>query len=360
MTHNDHEVSAVNAAAYTVPTDAPEADGTLAWDATTIVVVTVRTNAGVTGIGHTYGHECLASLISGLLAPRVVGIDVHETVTAWEAMRSAIRNLGRPGLSSMAIAAVDMALWDAKSRVLDVPLHRLLGGSRTEVPVYGSGGFTTYSRDDLVAQLAGWVEQGIPRVKMKIGISPEDDLQRACAVRAAIGDEAELYVDANGAYDQVAALRLGLRLLEEADVSWFEEPVSSDDLRGLVELSRTLPLDVTAGEYGYHLEYFLAMAPCVDVMQADVTRCAGITEWLRVAAATTKPLSAHCAPSAHLHAATVPTNLRHIEYFHDHVRIERMFFDGVVDPVQGHLVPADTPGNGLAFKETDAERFRVL
>jgi L-alanine-DL-glutamate epimerase-like enolase superfamily enzyme len=355
----EHEVTEVEAAAYTVPTDGPEADGTLSWDATTIVVVTVRTRAGVVGVGHTYGHECLTSLISGLLAPRVVGIDVRETVTAWEAMRSAIRNLGRPGLCSMAIAAVDMALWDAKARGLGLPLHRLLGGSRAEVPVYGSGGFTTYSRDALVSQLAGWVEQGIPRVKMKIGISPEDDVARAVAVRKAIGDDAELFVDANGAYDQVTARRLGLRLLEEAGVSWFEEPVSSDDLRGLVELAHTLPLDVAAGEYGYHLEYFLAMGPCVDVLQADVTRCAGITEWLRVASATRRPFSAHCAPAAHVHAATVPQNFRHIEYFHDHVRIEHMLFDGVLEPVQGHLVPAETEGNGLVFKEADAARFRV-
>jgi len=354
-----HEITEVEAAAYTVPTDGPEADGTLSWDATTMVLVTVRTRAGVTGIGHTYGHACLTSLVDGLLGPRVVGIDVRETGVAWEAMRSAIRNLGRPGLCSMAIAAVDMALWDAKARTLDVPLHRLLGASHLEVPVYGSGGFTTYSRDDLIAQLGGWVEQGIPRVKMKIGISPQDDLERACAVRAAIGDDVELYVDANGAYDQVTALRLGRRLVEEADVAWFEEPVSSDDLRGLAALSRDLPLDVTAGEYGYHLEYFQAMAPCVDVVQADITRCAGITEFLRVAATTTKPLSGHCAPMAHVHAATVPPHFRHLEYFHDHVRIEQMLFDGALEPVAGNLVPADTPGNGLVFKEADAKQFRV-
>jgi L-alanine-DL-glutamate epimerase-like enolase superfamily enzyme len=354
-----HEITSVEAAAYTVPTDGPEADGTLSWDATTVVVVTVRTRSGVTGIGHTYGHECLTGLIDGLLAPRVVGIDVRETGGAWEAMRSAIRNLGRPGICSMAIAAVDLAVWDAKARTLDVPLHRLLGGCRAEVPVYGSGGFTTYSRDDLVAQLTGWVEQGIPRVKMKIGISAEDDLDRVRAVRAAIGADTELYVDANGAYDQVTALRLGRRLAEEADVTWFEEPVSSDDLPGLGGLSRDLPLDVTAGEYGYHLEYFQVMAPCVDVLQADITRCAGITEWLRVASATTKPFSGHTAPMAHVHAATVPPHLRHLEYFHDHVRIEQMFFDGALEPVHGCLIPAETPGNGLVFKEADAERFRV-
>jgi L-alanine-DL-glutamate epimerase-like enolase superfamily enzyme len=227
------------------------------------------------------------------------------------------------------------------------------------VPVYGSGGFTTYSEHQLVGQLAGWVEQGIPRVKMKIGTSPADDLTRACAVRKAVGDDVELYVDANGAYDRVTAGRLGRRLAEDAGVTWFEEPVSSDDLTGLAGLSHDLPLDVTAGEYGYHLEYFQAMYGCVDVIQADVTRCAGITEWLKVAGATTIPVSGHCAQSVHVHAATVPMNLRHLEYFHDHARIERMLFDGVLDPVHGQLVPSQEPGNGLVFKEPDARVYRV-
>ncbi len=304
-----------------------------------------------------------------LLAGVVTGRDVRQTAGAWEAMVRSIRNLGRPGICSMAIAAVDIALWDTKARCAEQPLFRLLGAVRDAVPVYGSGGFTAYSRQRLVEQLSGWVEQGIPRVKMKIGTdrgaSWRADIERVRAVREAIGSDTELYVDANGAYDRTQARRLGELFARELAVTWFEEPVSSDDLQGLAQLREALPLDVTAGEYGYDLVYFEQMlgAGAVDVVQADVGRCAGITEWLRVAAACAAqqtPFSAHCSQSLHAHVACVPPNLRHIEYFHDHARIDQIMFDGVLAPIHGSLRPAeDRPGLGLTLRRTDAERYRV-
>jgi L-alanine-DL-glutamate epimerase-like enolase superfamily enzyme len=362
-------VERVEVAAYELPTEQPEADGTLEWNSITGVVVEVATRSGVPGLGYTVGDPAVATLIRGKLEPLVRGRDVRDTTAVWEAMRRSIRNLGRPGISSMAIAAVDVALWDAKARVLGQPLHRLLGAIRDEVPIYGSGGLTSFSVDQLVEQLAGWVEAGIPRVKMKIGKgrgrSWREDIQRVRAVRRAIGDDTELYVDANGAYDRTRARWLGKLLAEECGVSWFEEPVSSDDLDGLRQLRDELPLDVTAGEYGYSLDYFREMLrrEAVDVAQADMGRCAGITEWLRIAAACAAfhvPLSTHCEPALHLHAAAVPPNLRHMEYFASHVRFEETFFDGVVRPQRGALHPAeDRPGNGLFLKRSDAERYRV-
>jgi L-alanine-DL-glutamate epimerase-like enolase superfamily enzyme len=280
-----------------------------------------------------------------------------------------IRNLGRSGIASMAIAAVDIGLWDTKARALGLPLHRLLGPVRDKVPVYGSGGFTSYTERELCEQLAGWVELGIPRVKMKIGkdrgMSWQEDIRRVSAARDAIGDDVELFVDANGAYDRKQALRLGRLYAEDYAVTWFEEPVTSDDLDGLAGLRRELPLEITAGEYGYRLEYFRDMLSvgAVDVLQADIGRCAGVTEWLRVAATSAAfktPFSAHCQPSIHVHAATVPPDLRHIEYFHDHVRVDHLLFDGVVEPESGALRPAeDRPGLGLSLKETVAESYRV-
>jgi L-alanine-DL-glutamate epimerase-like enolase superfamily enzyme len=362
-------IDSVEVGVYRIPTELPEADGTLSWDSTTVVVVEPRTRGGVTGLGYAFGDGATGTLVRELLAGRVVGVDVHDTGAAWERMRASIRNLGRPGICSMAIAAVDIALWDTKARVLGVPLHRLLGPVRDTVPVYGSGGFTTYTEAQLLAQLTGWVEQGIPRVKMKIGMdhgrSWRRDLERVRAVRRAVGDTVELYVDANGAYDRTRALQIGHVLAEECGVCWFEEPVTSDDLDGLHALREALALDVTAGEYGYDLEYFRRMlhAGAVDVVQADIGRCAGVTEWLRVAAtcaASSAPFSAHCGPSLHAHAATVPPNLRHIEYFHDHVRIDHLMFDGVLDPTAGELRPRDdSPGLGLTLRRTDAERYRV-
>ncbi len=362
-------VDSIDVRVYTVPTEAPEADGTLEWEATSLVVVQPLLHNGVRGCAYAVADTSTGLLARDVLVDTVLGRDVRNTSECWEAMVRRIRNLGRPGIASMAIAALDIALWDTKARALDSPLHRLLGPVRAEVPIYGSGGFTSYSEHELCAQLSGWVERGIPRVKMKIGKdrgrSWREDVRRVRAARNAIGDDVELFVDANGAYDRKQALRLGHVYAEDLGVTWFEEPVTSDDLEGLAALRAALPLDVTAGEYGYHLEYFRDMlrAGSVDVLQADVGRCAGITEWLRVAATSAAfktPFSAHCGPSIHLAAATVPPDLRHIEYFHDHVRADHLLFDGVIEPEGGALRPADdVPGMGLSLKEPDAQRFRV-
>jgi L-alanine-DL-glutamate epimerase-like enolase superfamily enzyme len=267
----------------------------------------------------------------------------------------------------MAIAAVDAALWDLKARLLDLPLVTLLGAVREGVPVYGSGGFTSYSLEHLQEQLSGWVGEGISRVKMKVGTHPSDDLDRVRAAREAIGPRAELFVDANGAYSRKQALAFAEKFKADCDVSWFEEPVPSDDLEGLRLLRDRGPagMDIAAGEYGYDLLYFRRMlaAGAVDVLQADASRCAGITGFLRAAAlceADSIPLSAHCAPSLHAHPCCAAAPVRHVEYFHDHVRIEHMLFDGVLTPVNGELCPdLSRPGMGLELKRSDAARFAV-
>jgi L-alanine-DL-glutamate epimerase-like enolase superfamily enzyme len=322
--------------------------------------------ASRSGIGFSYADTATAMLVKDKLAERVRGHDALDVPASWSAMVAAVRNLGRPGISAMAISAVDNALWDLKARLLDLPLVKLLGAARDAVPIYGSGGFTSYSIRDLQEQLGGWVEQGISRVKMKIGRQPEHDVERVKAVRAAIGPEAALFVDANGAYSRKQALEQA-QAFTESGVSWFEEPVSSDDLVGLRLLRNRVPpgIDITAGEYGYDLPYFRRMleAEAVDVLQADATRCAGITGFMRAAAlceAFCLPLSSHCAPSIHVHPCCAAEPVRHLEYFHDHVRIEGMLFDGVQSPVQGMLYPdLSRPGLGLDFKRADAERYAV-
>ncbi len=264
----------------------------------------------------------------------------------------------------MAISAVDIALWDLKARLLDLPLSILLGPVRESVPVYGSGGFTSYSEKQLQNQLAGWVEQGITRVKMKIGHDAKADIRRVHAAREAIGRNVELFVDANGAYSRKQALEQAQKFAG-LNVSWFEEPVSSDDLAGLRLLRDRVPagMEIAAGEYGYDSGYFRRMlaAGAVDVLQADATRCGGITGFLQAAAlceAHHLPLSAHTAPSVHTHLGCAATPLRHLEYFHDHVRIEKAFFDGVRSPVNGQLEPdLSRPGMGIELKRADAQRF---
>jgi len=356
-------VDTLDAAAYVIPTEAPESDGTLAWSATTLVVVEIAAG-GKTALGYTYADTATCTLIRDRLSPIVVGSDAMQNTRSWDAMVRAIRNLGRPGIASMAIAGVDNALWDLKARLLDLPLATLLGALRDSVPVYGSGGFTSYPVDALERQLGDWAGSGIASVKMKVGREPEHDVARVEAARRAIGERTALFVDANGAYSRKQALSMAEAFASQK-VSWFEEPVSSDDLDGLRLLRDRGPagMDISAGEYGYDLPYFMRMldAGAVDVLQADATRCAGITGFLRVAAlceAHGVPLSSHCAPALHLHAACAAPKLRHVEYFHDHVRIERMLFDGVGVPEGGRLAPdLARPGMGLAFKRSDARRY---
>ncbi|MGR6320212.1 enolase C-terminal domain-like protein [Micromonospora soli] len=356
----------LTAAAYRVPTDDPEGDGTLAWDATTMVLVRAEAD-GQTGLGWTYGPTAVAPVVTELFAPVVADLDPDDVPAAWTAMRRQLRNTGRPGVAGLALSAADCAVWDLKARRHGLPLARLLGTARHRVPVYGSGGFTTYDAERQHRQLAGWVhEQGIPRVKIKIGESGGSevphDLARMAAARRTIGADAELYVDANGGYQRKQAVRV-MRAAADLDVRWYEEPVSSDDLPGLGLVRDQVLPDVAAGEYGFDLAYFHRMAPYVDCLQIDVTRCGGITEFLRaaaVAAAAGLEVSAHCAPHQHLAVVAATPNLRHLEWFHDHVRIESMFFDGVVPATGGAVaVPLDRPGNGLDLRATEADRYRV-
>jgi len=360
-------VEHLDVSVYMIPTEEPESDGTLTWDSTTVVVAEPHAE-GASGLGFTYGPAACATLIEEKLRAVVVGRDPMDTSGAWEAMVRSIRNVGRPGVASMAIAAVDTALWDLKAKLLQQPLARLVGMFREEVPVYGSGGFTSYSDERLAEQIRGWVhDQRIPRVKIKIGEAwgsrQERDLDRVALARKAAGDGAELFVDANGGYTRKQAVRVA-RALSAEGVTWFEEPVSSDDLEGLREIRDLIDIDVAAGEYGYDLFYFERMlsAGAVDCLQVDASRCAGITEWFRacaVAAAHGAQVSAHTAHSLHAHPACSVPNLRHLEYFHDHARVDRLLFDGVLEPDGGLLRPDLTrPGMGLELKRRDAERFR--
>jgi L-alanine-DL-glutamate epimerase-like enolase superfamily enzyme len=350
--------------AYTIPTDAPESDGTIAWDRTTMVTVTVEAG-GKSGFGYTYCAKAARAAIDGILAPELQGRDAFSVEANWAAMNAIVRNIGRSGIASCAISAVDIALWDLKAKHLNVSLAALLGPARARVPVYGSGGFTSYDETRLKEQLGGWADDGCRWVKMKIGREPEHDLARMQAAKSAIGD-ARLFVDANGAYTRKQALGFA-DAFSEYGVGWFEEPVSSDDLEGLRLLRDHAPggMDIAAGEYGYTPYYFRTMlqAGAVDVLQADATRCGGVTGFLRAAAlcdAFEIPLSGHCAPAVHLSPAMAAPRLQHMEWFHDHVRIEQMLLDGAPTLKDGSIAPDfSAPGHGLILREADARKFEA-
>ncbi|HPQ15711.1 MAG TPA: enolase C-terminal domain-like protein [Bryobacteraceae bacterium] len=360
----DAAISRLNVSAYDIPTEVPESDGTFAWSKTTAVVVELEA-AGCPGLGYTYADPATAVLIDSL-KDAVVGRDAFDIAAVWAALVGRIRNLGRPGICSMATAAIDIALWDLKSRLLGLPLARLLGQAHESVEAYGSGGFTSYSIKQLQEQLSRWAEQGFGAVKMKVGSRPEEDAARVAAARQAIGAEVRLYVDANGAYSRKQALRMA-ESFAEAGATWFEEPVSSDDLEGLRLIRDQGPpgLDIAAGEYGYDLVYFRRMleAGAVDVLQADATRCAGITEFMRAAALAASHsvrFSAHTAPSLHTPLCCAALPGCNVEYFYDHARIEQLLFDGAPRPANGMLRPDLTrPGLGLELKHTDAAGYRI-
>lgn len=358
-------VSGLDVRIYRIPTDAPEADGTFEWTATTLVLVQI-TAGGQTGIGYTYSARAAATLIVEALQPVILGHDAMNIPVCWQRMVDRVRNIGRPGLCATAISAVDSALWDLKARLLETSLLDLLGAARDSVPLYGSGGFTSYDDTRLTQQLTDWTRCGIRRVKMKIGIDPDEDQRRVREVRDRIDPDVELFVDANGAYEVKQALAVAESLCA-SNVVWFEEPVSSDDLLGLRFVRERSPaaMAVTAGEYGYDEYYFRRMLEeqAVDVLQADATRCCGITGFLKADALTGafhKSLSSHCAPALHAHVCCAAPAVRHLEYFYDHVRIERELFEGILEPYQGRLTPdRSRPGNGLRLREREADRFRV-
>jgi L-alanine-DL-glutamate epimerase-like enolase superfamily enzyme len=358
-------IERVDVAAYTVPTDRPEADGTFSWDSTTMVLVELHAG-GHAGLGWTYAAPAVAALVRDELIGVVRGRDAMDVPAAWAAMTGALRNAVTSGLSAFAVAAVDIALWDLKARLLDVSLVTLLGRRRAAVPIYGSGGFTSYDDATLREQLSGWAEQGIGRVKMKVGSDPGADPDRVRAAREAVGPDVELMVDGNGAWTPDQALVMAERFAED-DVRWFEEPVSSDDVEGLRRVRDRAPagMAVAAGEYvtdAYGFRRLLA-AQAVDVLQGDATRCGGITGVLRADAlcqAYGLPFSAHCSPTVHAPVCAAMQTAMHLEWFHDHVRIERLLFDGMLEPHGGALHPdPGSPGLGIELKRADAERYAV-
>ncbi|HJC60693.1 MAG TPA: mandelate racemase [Candidatus Dietzia intestinigallinarum] len=372
-TSRDHGGPAIDGlcvSTYTVPTDAPEADGTLSWDSTDVVLVEARAG-GLTGTGWTYAPAPCAEVVRALLEPVVTGASALDVPGIAVAMHRAVRNAPRVGLVGYAIAAVDCALWDLKARILDVSLASLLGRVREDVAVYGSGGFVSYSPAQLDQQLTRWVaDQQMSRVKIKIGHGPADAPDLAAdrdwirRARAVVGEDVELFVDANGAYQATQAVRL-MKDVADARVTWFEEPVSSDHLDQMARVRNALDIDVAAGEYGTDLFYFQRMCAsgAVDCLQLDISRCGGITQWQRIAAVAAAhglEVSGHCAPHLSAAAAASTPNLRHLEWFHDHVRIEHMFFDGSSDPSGGRITPrAGSPGHGLLLRASDVAGYRT-
>lgn len=344
------------------PTPAPESDATLTWDHTDVVTVEARAGSLV-GLGWSYTSSAAAEIIRSELATAVLGQDASSPGRLWERMRRACRNLGTRGVVMAAISAVDIALWDLRSKELDLPLAELWGAHRDSVPVYGSGGFTSLTDDQLDEQIDGWLAAGCPAVKLKIGQdwghSPAHDLERAARVVSRVSGAAEVMVDASGGYSRSEAMRVGQNL-DLLGVNWFEEPVPSDDLRGLSHLRDALNCEVAAGEYIAELADARSMCEVVDCVQLDVTRCGGYTGWRRCAAyahATHVPVSAHCAPALHLPLGLADPGLRNIEWFSDQVAVEDRLIEGAPVVRKGRMGTGRSAAPGHGYQLKDVSRF---
>jgi L-alanine-DL-glutamate epimerase-like enolase superfamily enzyme len=357
-------VRAVRASAYTIPTDAPESDGTFEWDSTTLVVTEVEADGGEAGLGYTYGPAAVATVIDDMLADVVEGSDPMAPAEANSQMHAALRNAGQVGIGALAISAVDVALWDLKAKAQGVCLADALPRISDDVPVYGSGGFTSYSDEQLREQFLAYRDAGVRWAKMKVGRDPDADPHRMSVAKEAAGEGVELMVDANGAFHPTEAIERAEQYAEFG-VHYFEEPVSSDDVQGLRRVRDAAPagMQIAAGEYAWAPRECarLLAEGAVDVLQADVTRVGGVTGFIEaasLAAAADVPFSAHCAPAISVHVCCAAPTLAHLEYFHDHVRIESMLFEGAPQVPYGRLVPdRQSPGLGLSLRRDVAEEY---
>lgn len=355
------KVERLDVSTFTIPTPQPESDGTAEWSSTTMVLVEVEAG-GERGLGWTYGSPAVAEIIRRHLAPLVRDAEAYAARELWCRLAGTMRNAARNGMASYAIGAVDVALWDLRARLAGLPLCDVFGRRRDRVPVYGSGGFTSLDLDGLREQCRAWVAQGMRAVKIKVGRDHAVDIDRVRVTRESIGPDRALMIDANGGYDAADAIGFARRIAPY-DVVWFEQPVDPRDHAGMRRVRAALPpgMALSSGEYITDTADAPAVADAVDVLQADATRCGGYTGLLAIdgyCEVRRVPLSTHCAPSLHLHAAAACLQLRHIEWFVDHVRIESEFFDGFVQPVDGFAAPNRArAGHGLTLRRDVAARY---
>ncbi|MCO5090377.1 mandelate racemase/muconate lactonizing enzyme family protein [Bosea sp. (in: a-proteobacteria)] len=355
-----HRIRKLDVHLVSTPVTGGFADATRKVETIGYLVVRVTTDSGLEGIGITYhevGGEATSALINRNMAPRLIGRDPLETDAIWHEFFHYLRGVGRKGLMYCALSAVDIALWDLKGKITGLPLYRLLGGNRTRVPVYASGGWTSYSDEELVAEMKGMVSRGFRTIKFKLGYeggrNPRRDVQRVRKVREAVGPDIDLLVDANNCFDAATAIQLANNI-REYDIMLFEEPVFADDIPGLARFKRGTDIPLGTGEHEYTKFGLrdLLIHDAVDIVQVDGARVGGYTEMLKCAALTEAwnvKFAPHAMENIHLHlVAAVPNGLflERLLMFED---ITAKLFKDAPVPVDGYMHVPDLPGLGLAL-----------
>jgi len=344
----------------TIPTPKPGARGR------GVLFVHIKTDEGVEGLGIGQGQRAVQSVIEDSLKDLLLGQDPFNTEKLWNDMFWRVRGYGRKGIAFCAISAVDIGLWDLKAKALGVPLYRLLGPYKESVPVYGSGGWTNFDEKGLVKEQMAYVERGFRAVKMKVakdfGQSEGEDIKRLAAVRKAIGDNVELFVDANNGYYAKQAIAMS-RKFEDYNVRWFEEPVIADDIQGLAEISKATNIPVATGEHEYTKYGFkeLITRGAADIVQPDIGRVGGVTEWMKVAHlahAFNLPVAPHAVQLVHLHTACATPNLRIVEYLGVAEQSDDVWYTEYPKPERGMWSPyPDRPGLGLELNPKSVKKY---
>lgn len=329
-----------------------------------LIGVTIRTDEGVSGMGYTWtvnwgGAAAIKGLLDDVFLPRIIGKKLSAYPAIWQDFWWITHRLGR-GITHMAIAAVDIALWDARAKTQGLPLAKALGQVKDRVPTYSSGRASpALSLEELAEIQLDAVSQGHTAVKLRVGLDPQADVARVRAVREAVGPDIRIMCDANERLDLPTAQWLGRRLMD-LDVYWFEEPLPNEHIEGHRRLVETLPMAIAAGEHIFSLWDFTRYVEqrALSIMQPDVCMVGGVTEWMRIAElglANGLPIAPHFVPEIHIHLAAATQNSIYVESF-------PMMDDLLVRQLQvedGHVIVPDAPGHGLEFHPWVWEKYRV-
>lgn len=337
------------------------------------LLVRVQSDAGVEGVGfclQDLSGRAAKAAMDDLLAPMLIGQDPRDITRLWERMYWQTVRAGRRGNLLHALSAIDIALWDHQGKLAGMPLYKLLGAYREEVPCYASGGYyyeglEVFSK--LEQEIRGYMDMGFRAVKIKVGrLSPEVEAQRVKLVREIIGPEVKLMIDANQAYLDVNACMELVKRVEQYDITWFEEPLPVDMLEAHVRLRRQTRIPLAGGEVSATRWEFQEMirSGAFDYVQPDATMCGGISEWLKIAAcagAQGVSVAPHYHWDVHVHLACATREVSILEKF---VGTDVKNFDLIMkNPRQvtknGTLVPAEGPGLGIEWDEAAIRKYLV-
>jgi len=334
------------------------------------IIVDISTDIGIHGIGLTYhevGSEAIRNFIKFTIAPQIIGMSPLENEVIYEKIFNFFRCVGRKGLAFCALSAVDIALWDIKGKMADMPLYRLLGGSNNKVPVYSSAGWTSHSTEVLCDEMLEMVEEGYTTIKMKVGVEGgsnfREDVKRVYAVRKAIGPDIRLAIDANNIWKAATAIQFASRV-EEYDIDFFEEPVLADDIPGLAHCRHSIKIPLATGEHEYTRFGVrdLLMAEAVDIVQADACRVGGYTEMLKIIGMTQAfnvSFAPHCMELIHMHLVAAAPNgliLEGLTLFRE--TAQNAFIDPPI-PKNGILEIPEKPGLGLELNMEYINKYGI-